>query len=111
MPPIAPSNESAAIGSVTPIVPPGSPSTTHPCSNPDISTCFHLIAEQMNKTEELLRMANETLSVSNKDGTEVKSNGSSEMVPPAPSQQHIPPPANDAAGPAGNFCLIFFKKL
>ena len=48
-------------------------------------------------------MANETLSVSNKDGTEVKSNGSSEMVPPAPSEQHIPPPTNDAASPAGNF--------
>ena len=64
----------------------------------------------MNKTEELLRMANETLSVSNKDGTEVKSNGSSEMVPPVPSQQHIPPPANDAAGPVGNFLFDFQKR-
>ena len=47
----------------SPAGPPISPSTTtHPCSNPNISTCFHLIAEQMNKTEELLKMANETLS-------------------------------------------------
>ena len=108
MPPIAPSNDSATSGGVTPNVPPGSPSTTHPCSNPDISTCFHLIAEQMNKTEELLRMANETLSVSNKDETEVKSNVSSEMAPPALSQQHIPPPANDA-GPTGIFWFDFKK--
>ncbi len=35
--------------------------TTNPCSNPNITNCFMLIAEQMNKTEELLHMANETL--------------------------------------------------
>ena len=36
--------------------------TAHPCRNPNITTCFHLIALQMNKTEELLKMANQTLS-------------------------------------------------
>ncbi len=36
--------------------------TQHPCKSQNISTCFHLIALHMNKTEELLQMANETLS-------------------------------------------------
>ena len=34
---------------------------SHPCTNANISECFHLIAVQMNKTEELLKMANQTL--------------------------------------------------
>ena len=35
--------------------------TPHPCENPDISKCFKLISNQMNKTEQLLKMANLTL--------------------------------------------------
>merc|ERR1711879_902392 len=39
----------------------GANNTSHPCTNSNISECFHLIAVQMNKTEELLQMANQTL--------------------------------------------------
>ena len=35
--------------------------TTHPCLNPNVSKCFAMISEQMNRTEEMLRMANKTL--------------------------------------------------
>ena len=50
--------------------------TEHPCRNHNITTCFHLIAIQMNKTEELLQMANQTLSTK-------------EESPPAPANGMI----------------------
>merc|ERR1711879_299365 len=39
----------------------GANNASHPCTNSNISECFHLIAVQMNKTEEPLQMANQTL--------------------------------------------------
>ena len=35
--------------------------TINPCKSQDISLCFKLISEQMNRTEQLLNMANQTL--------------------------------------------------
>ena len=52
---------------------------SHPCTNANISECFHLIAVQMNKTEELLKMANQTLNTAN------NANKSAGVPPPAPS--------------------------
>ena len=60
----------------------GTPATkneSHPCTNANISECFHLIAVQMNKTEELLKMANQTLNTAN---TATKS---AAVAPTAPS--------------------------
>ena len=37
--------------------------TLNPCASEDISLCFKLISEQMNKTEQLLNMANKTLAI------------------------------------------------
>ena len=73
---VTPEAPAAPTAGAAPAGPPNSPSTTtHPCSNPNISTCFHLIAEQMNKTEELLKMANETLSGGNLDIINDNQNG------------------------------------
>ena len=122
--PLAPV-QSPAETAVTPaVVPPGlapasnpSSTTTHPCSN-NISTCFHLIAEQMNKTEELLKMANETLSSSsskNTNGTTGNQAGAvvaptvvtpQQMAPPAPQQSPVVPAT--ALPPTGTGKYVWF---
>ena len=37
--------------------------TTHPCLNPNVTLCFSMISAQMNRTEEMLKMANRTLAL------------------------------------------------
>ena len=127
--PLAPV-QSPAETAVTPaVVPPvpqpdSNPSSTtnHPCSN-NISTCFHLIAEQMNKTEELLKMANETLSSSSSKNTNGTTGNQAEavvaptvvtpqqMAPPAPQQSPgVPAPALPPTG-TGKYVWFISTKV
>ena len=119
--PLAPV-QSPAETAVTPAVVPPVPqldsnpssTTTHPCSN-NISACFHLIAEQMNKTEELLKMANETLSSSkNTNGAGSQAGAGApntsitqqQMAPPAPQQSPVVPAP--ALPPTGTGKYVWF---
>ena len=72
----------------------------NPCESDDISLCFKLISEQMNKTEQLLNMANKTLAM----------NGDSEepiVNEPAKPQTNVfkPEPKTNGIKPANDDAL------
>ncbi len=54
-------NSPVPVANMGPVSSVGMPDSPNPCSRDNLSDCFDFIASEMNKTEEMLRMANETL--------------------------------------------------